>query len=46
MKTLRLGLIITGVIVLSSSVCSKAPVVEFPEPTDRIVLVEFFTEDF
>ncbi len=26
--------------------CSKAPEVFFPEPTDRIVLAELFTEDF
>jgi hypothetical protein len=45
MKKLCLGLSIAGVIVFSS-MCSKAPIVEFPEPTDRIVLVEFFTEDF
>ncbi|NOR17715.1 hypothetical protein GQ543_08425 [candidate division WOR-3 bacterium] len=25
--------------------CSEAPVVEFPEPTDRVVLAELFTED-
>ncbi len=25
--------------------CSQAPVVEFPEPGDRVVLAELFTED-
>jgi hypothetical protein len=43
MKRTLLGSGIVGMIALSS-VCSRAPVVEFPEPTDRIVLVEFFTE--
>lgn len=33
-------------ILLFSSVCSDAPEVEFPEPTDRFVLAELFTEDF
>ena len=28
------------------SACSKAPEVFFPEPTDRVVLAELFTEDF
>jgi len=32
-------------IFLFLSVCSDAPEVEFPEPTDRVVLAEFFTED-
>lgn len=27
------------------SVCSEAPIIEFPEPTDRVVLAELFTED-
>ena len=34
-----------AVTILFLSVCSKAPVVEFPEPTDRVVLAELFTED-
>lgn len=32
-------------LIMLGSVCSRAPVVEFPEPTDRFVIVEFFTED-
>ncbi len=32
-------------ILLILSICSKAPVVDFPEPTDRTVLAELFTED-
>lgn len=27
-------------------VCSEAPLVQFPEPTDRVVLAELFTEDY
>jgi len=27
------------------SVCSEAPEIEFPEPGDRVVLAELFTED-
>jgi len=34
-----------AIIVLFLSVCSDAPEVEFPEPTDRVVLAELFTED-
>lgn|GEM_PF-3084499 len=26
-------------------VCSEAPFVEFPEPVDRVVLAELFTDD-
>jgi len=26
-------------------VCSEAPKIEFPEPTNRVVLAELFTED-
>ncbi len=33
------------VIFLLLSICSEAPEIEFPEPTDRIVLAEHFTED-
>ena len=25
--------------------CSEAPLVDFPEPTDRVVLTELFTQD-
>jgi hypothetical protein len=25
--------------------CSEAPLVDFPEPTNRVVLAEFFTKD-
>jgi hypothetical protein len=34
------------VITVFLSKCSDAPVVEFPEPTDRAVLAELFTDDF
>jgi hypothetical protein len=34
-----------AIILLFLSVCSDAPEVEFPEPTDRVVLAEIFTED-
>gem|GEM_PF-2489610 len=34
------------VLIAGISVCSKAPIIEFPEPTDRFVLAELFTEDF
>ncbi len=33
-------------ILLFLSICSDAPEIEFPEPTDRFVLAELFTEDF
>ncbi|MGB3340046.1 MAG: hypothetical protein WBB37_01010 [bacterium] len=33
-------------ILLFLSICSDAPEIEFPEPTDRVVLAELFTEDF
>jgi hypothetical protein len=33
-------------ILLFLSICSDAPEIEFPEPTDRVVLAELFTSDF
>lgn len=32
--------------IASFFVCSDAPEIQFPEPTDRMVLAELFTEDF
>ena len=44
MKKLSIILLFTS-LFLFLSVCSEAPVIEFPEPTDRVVLAELFTED-
>lgn len=34
-----------GILALGLVVCSKAPTVDFPEPTNRVVLAEFMTEE-
>jgi hypothetical protein len=38
--------ILLAAVFLFLSTCSEAPELEFPEPTDRFVLAEFFTEDY
>jgi hypothetical protein len=41
----RILFIPLAVAILFLSICSKAPEVEFPEPTNRTVLAELFTEE-
>jgi len=37
---------IAPLFILTLSIfCSEAPLVDFPEPTDRVVLAESFTQD-
>jgi hypothetical protein len=40
----KLPLIISFICILAFIVCSEAPI-NYPEPTNRIVLGEFFTSD-
>ncbi len=42
---MRKSIILLPLLATFFIICSEAPVIEFPEPTNRVVLAEFFTED-
>jgi hypothetical protein len=45
-NVMKRSYIILITLILWFTVCSDAPEVLFPEPTDRVVLAELFTGDF